>query len=96
MCVHACMCVCVCVQVYLGALLNLVGSGVRVMSTIEGVICSPVHKSGFMVAMTGQILTAAAQPFLLYTPTTLANVWFGPKERAVATGLSSLGMHAGK
>ncbi len=79
-------------QVYVGAVLNMVGAGVRVLSTIDPVICSPVSHSGFIMAMVGQTLTAAAQPFVLYTPTTLANVWFGSKERAIATGLSSLGM----
>lgn len=78
-------------QVYCGALLNLLGAAVRVLSTIEPVICSSVHKSGFILAMVGQILTAAAQPFTLYAPTTLAFVWFGTKERALATGLTSLG-----
>lgn len=76
---------------YAGALLNLVGAAIRVLSTIEPVICSPLSgNAGFGVAMLGQVITAAAQPFLLYAPTTLASIWFGPKERAVATGISSL------
>jgi len=79
-------------QVYSGASLNVVGAVLRVVSTIEPVICSTVFaQAGYMVAMLGQVLTACAQPFLLYAPTTLASVWFGPKERAVATGVSSLG-----
>jgi len=41
--------------------------------------------------MLGQILTASAQPFLLYAPTKLANFWFGVKERAFCTMLASLG-----
>ena len=44
-----------------------------------------------MVALIGQILTACAQPFLLYSPTKLAAFWFGPKERAFCTMLASLG-----
>lgn len=47
--------------------------------------------SGYAVAMGGQILTACAQPFLLYAPTKLASYWFGPKERAFCTMLASLG-----
>lgn len=43
------------------------------------------------MAMGGQILTACAQPFLLYAPTKLASYWFGPKERAFCTMLASLG-----
>ena len=81
-----------CEQVYAGAIFNVCGGVLRVLSTVEPVICSSVlASSGYVVAMLGQILTACAQPFLLYAPTTLASVWFGPKERAVATGLSSLG-----
>lgn len=41
--------------------------------------------------MLGQVLTACAQPFLLYAPTKLANFWFSPKERAFCTMLASLG-----
>lgn len=48
-----------------------------------------------MVAMLGQVLTACAQPFLLYAPTKLASFWFGPKERAFCTMLSSLGNPVG-
>ncbi len=77
---------------YAGAIFNVAGGVIRVLSTVEPIICSPVlENSGYVVAMFGQILTACAQPFLLYAPTTLASVWFGPKERAVATGLTSLG-----
>ncbi len=47
--------------------------------------------AGFALAMTGQVLTACAQPFLLYAPTKLANMWFGPNERAFCTMLASLG-----
>lgn len=77
---------------YAGAIFNVCGGLLRVVSTVGPIICSPyMGSAGYMVAMLGQILTACAQPFLLYTPTTLASIWFGPKERAVATGLSSLG-----
>ena len=77
---------------YAGAIFNVAGGVIRVFSTIEPIICSSVMgSSGYVVAMLGQILTACAQPFLLYAPTTLASVWFGPKERAVATGITSLG-----
>ena len=81
------------VQLYAGASFNLIGSVIRIISTIGPVVCSPLYsKSGFMVALIGQILTACAQPFLLYSPTTLAAVWFGPKERAVCTNLASIGV----
>ena len=70
----------------------MIGSILRLLSTWRFVVCSEVFdQSGFMVALTGQILTACAQPFLLYSPTKLAAFWFGPKERAFCTMLASLG-----
>ncbi len=45
--------------------------------------------------MLGQVLTACAQPFLLYAPTKLAALWFGVKERALCTMLASLGNPVG-
>ena len=80
-------------QLYLGAGLNLSGSILRYVSTFHPIVCSSVFsKSGFMVAMIGQILTACAQPFMLYAPTKLASFWFGPKERAVCTNFASIGI----
>lgn len=79
-------------QLYLGAAFNLTGSVLRWISTADTVICSPHYtRAGFVVAMVGQVLTACAQPFLLYAPTKLASFWFGPKERAFCTMLASLG-----
>ena len=70
----------------------MLGSALRWLSTAHAVVCSPVWAhSGFGVALLGQVLTAFAQPFLLYSPTKLAATWFGPKERALCTGVASLG-----
>ena len=70
----------------------MIGSILRLLSTWRFIVCSEVFdQSGFMVALIGQILTACAQPFLLYSPTKLAAFWFGPKERAFCTMLASLG-----
>ena len=79
-------------QLYLGAGLNLLGSVLRYLSTLDPIVCSSVFsRSGFTVAMIGQFLTACAQPFLLYSPTKLASFWFGPKERAICTNFASIG-----
>ena len=83
-------------QLYLGAGFNVVGAVLRWVSCSPSIICSPHYAlSGYLVAMTGQIFTACAQPFLLYAPTKLASFWFGPKERAFCTMLSSLGNPVG-
>ena len=80
-------------QLYLGAGFNLTGSILRYLSTVEPIVCSSVFdKSGYVVAMVGQFLTACAQPFMLYAPTKLAAFWFGPNERAICTNFASVGM----
>ena len=78
-------------QLYLGAVFNVVGSLVRYLSTLHPIICSSVPHAGYIVAIIGQVFTACAQPFLLYAPATLAAVWFGTHERALCTGISSVG-----
>ena len=83
-------------QLYLGAGFNLMGSVLRWVSAAPLVLCSPHYsQSGYVVAMFGQILTACAQPFLLYAPTKLAALWFGAKERALCTMLASMGNPVG-
>jgi len=80
------------VSLYLGATFNFIGSLLRWVSTVHPIVCSTVYsQSGFLVAMVGQFLTACAQPFLLYAPTKLAGLWFGPKERAICTMFASVG-----
>ena len=79
-------------QVFLGAFFNLFGAVLRYISTVHPILCSSIYdKSGFMVAMIGQIISSFAQPFLLYAPTKLANTWFGSKERGLCTNLASVG-----
>ena len=77
-------------QLYLGAIFNVTGSVLRWLSSASFMVCSS-SGAAFALAMTGQVLTACAQPFLLYSPTKLANLWFGDKERAFCTMLASLG-----
>ncbi len=90
-CIAMCNCILSLMQLYIGATLNLVGAALRLISSVEGLTCSTVPKAAFYVALFGQALTAVAQPFSLYAPTTLAAVWFGPKERALATNFASVG-----
>jgi FLVCR family MFS transporter 7 len=46
--------------------------------------------------MVGQVICAAAQPFVLFAPTKLASLWFGEKERATANMITSMGKFAGQ
>ena len=80
-------------QVLAGALLNSLGALVRLISSLPAVNNNPslYYNAGYAVAMCGQILTAAAQPFILYAPTKFAMLWFGDKERGIPTALASMG-----
>lgn len=81
-----------------GALLNGLGALVRLISALPAVSHNPLlySQAGYAVAMTGQVLTAAAQPFTLYAPTKFAMLWFGDKERAIPTALASMGQWVGE
>eukprot|EP00731_Ephydatia_muelleri_P020326 Em0013g53a len=84
------------ISLYFGATCNLIGGVIRWISTISPVLCShDYQRSGYMVAMIGQTITAFAQPFLLFAPTKLASFWFGPKERAICTSITSIGNPVG-
>ncbi|KAL5471602.1 hypothetical protein EMCRGX_G029731 [Ephydatia muelleri] len=83
-------------SMYIGAGTNFIGSAIRWLSTADSIVCShDYQRSGYMVAMIGQTITAFAQPFLLYAPTKLASFWFGPKERAICTTVASIGNPVG-
>jgi MFS family permease len=49
----------------------------------------------FGMVLTGQILLAVAQPFIINSATAVAARWFPLKERAVATGLATLAQYIG-
>ena len=70
----------------------MTGSALRWLSTAHPIVCSRVYnRSGFLVAMLGQVLTASASPFITYSPTKLASFWFGEKERSFCTNFASVG-----
>lgn len=70
--------------------MNFVGAGLRVVSIIDTLRHSDYHFA-FIVAMTGQVCTAIAQPFFLYSPTKLSASWFSEQQRAIATMFASMG-----
>ncbi|XP_003386874.1 PREDICTED: major facilitator superfamily domain-containing protein 7-like [Amphimedon queenslandica] len=75
--------------IIIGTVCNLLGGVLRYISTMDPIICSD-SKAGFITAIIGQIITAFAQPFILYAPAKLANTWFGAKERGLCTDLASV------
>ena len=70
----------------IGSWVNLLGIILRFFSTLPAV----PEDSRFTVVMCGQGLAALAQPFLLFTPTKLAAVWFPDNQRAIANTLGSM------
>lgn len=67
----------------LGAYLSGGGGLVRAVSILGS-------QPSYSVLFTGQLMAAAAVPFLLCCPTALASIWFGDQERATAN-LASIG-----
>ncbi|CAH1258649.1 MFSD7 [Branchiostoma lanceolatum] len=72
--------------VILAAWLNLVGAIVRLISAIPVI----PESARFPVAITGQTLTALAQPFILEAPAKLAQLWFAENQRATANMIGSM------
>ncbi|KAL2089113.1 hypothetical protein ACEWY4_016012 [Coilia grayii] len=71
----------------LGAWLNMLGSVLRVV----GVLGQWVPPAGrFPVVLGGQLLCAAAQPLVIFSPTKLAAVWFPQQQRASANMAASM------
>lgn len=52
-------------------------------------------KSQFVIAIIGQIIAGCAQPFVLFTPTKVAEFWFPSSQRAFATTVTGMANPAG-
>ncbi len=75
-------------QIILAAWLNVLGCALRVLSTVF----TPVAQYGYPILISGQLLAAVAQPFVLFAPTKLAALWFPDTQRATANMIASMGM----
>lgn len=67
------------IPVYIASVTLIIGAWIRMFVN-----------SHFSFLIAGQVVMAMGQPFVLSTPAKLAGVWFGDKERAIATTLGSL------
>jgi len=67
-----------------GAILMIIGGAIKGFSG-----------SSFTMALTGQVVLAIAQPFVINASTAVAARWFPVKERATATGLATLAQYIG-
>jgi MFS family permease len=70
-----------------------VGAGAILMAA--GAAIKGFSGNSFTMVLTGQILLAISQPFLINAPTAVAARWFPVKERAIATGLATLAQYIG-
>lgn len=70
--------------------MNLFGGSLRVVSTISSLRHNH-HHLAYIVAMIGQVCTAVAQPFFLYSPTKFSASWFSEQQRAIGTTFPSMG-----
>ena len=68
----------------LGAILMAAGGAIKGFSG-----------NSFTLVLTGQVLFAIAQPFVINAPTAVAARWFPVKERAIATGMATLAQYIG-
>lgn len=70
----------------LGSSLNALGACVKIGSAEPNL---------FAVTMTGQVIAAIAQVFILGMPSKIAATWFGPKEVSTACAIAVFGNQAG-
>lgn len=70
-----------------------VGTGAILM--IAGAVIKGFSGNSFSMVVTGQVILAIAQPFVINAPTAVAARWFPVKERAIATGMATLAQYIG-
>jgi MFS family permease len=71
------------------------GVGLGAVLTVIGAAIKALSGGSFTMVLTGQIILAIAQPFVINAPTALTAKWFPVKERAIATGLATLAQYIG-
>ncbi|XP_066940693.1 solute carrier family 49 member A3-like isoform X3 [Macrobrachium rosenbergii] len=73
--------------IHIGAGLNCLGAVVRALGT-SGIFSD--LNTQFAISLTGQVIAAMAQSFLLFIPTKVSQLWFPDNARAVSTTILSL------
>ncbi|XP_041477428.1 solute carrier family 49 member A3-like [Lytechinus variegatus] len=74
------------IAILLGAWLNFLGILLRYLGTVFPIPPS----SQFAVVMVGQTLAAFGQPFLLFSPTKMAALWFNDSQRTTGNILATM------
>jgi FLVCR family MFS transporter 7 len=77
-------------SISLGVWFNLIGSAVKVLSSIDTASGEPFvsESNKYACLLTGQCLCALAQPFIMFVTTKFANTWFSDTQRALANTLA--------
>ncbi|CAG2165889.1 unnamed protein product [Oppiella nova] len=78
--------------IYLGSILNALGISLRALSSADFIVNSLTlsKRSQFIVAIVGQMIAGLAQPFVLFSPTKVAELWFSTNQRAFATTITGM------
>jgi MFS family permease len=71
------------------------GVGIGAILTAAGAAVKALAGTSFTTVMTGQLILAIGQPFVINAATALTAKWFPVKERAIATGLATLAQYLG-
>lgn len=71
------------------------GVGLGAILTAAGGIIKAFSGTSFTLVISGQIILAIAQPFVINAATAVSARWFPVKERALATGFATLAQYIG-
>ncbi|KAK6185219.1 hypothetical protein SNE40_007500 [Patella caerulea] len=74
------------ISIILAAWLNVIGALLRSLTTYTFI----PSDMKYPVLLTGQLIAACAQPFIMFCPTKLAAVWFPGSQRATANTIASM------
>ncbi|XP_059142550.1 solute carrier family 49 member A3-like [Physella acuta] len=77
-------------SIILAAWLNLIGSALRNLTVDDLDFIHLPQGSRFPVLISGQVVAACGQTFIMFTPAKVAALWFGDNQRAIATTIATL------
>lgn len=75
------------VAIHAGAALNCVGAVIKAVGTSTFITSTNTQ---FAISLTGQVIAAMAQSFLLFIPTKVSQIWFPEHQRTISTTVLSM------
>ncbi|GAB6024552.1 hypothetical protein CHUAL_009705 [Chamberlinius hualienensis] len=79
------------IKIYTAGFTNAIGAAIRLCGTSDMVSQSYLY----WLTMIGQTISSIASPFIMCTPTTVAQQWFPPNQRVVITAICVISIAAG-